>query len=176
MSFSRLRLVVDPVRTVDLRGDRLDLLPERRAVGVRNGNEFGLLARRDDGLGELVGAGAALREALFTTTVSAPAPTASSSDQLDLLLGVGREAVDRRRRTAARTSGRSRCGRPGCRSPLRRASRSSFAELIERHPAVGLRRAHGGDEHRGAGREPARCGTRCRRTSGSRGQTRTPPR
>ncbi len=39
--------------------------------------------------------------------------------------------------------------------PRRSASRSSVAEVVERHAPVGLRRADRGDEHAGAGREAA---------------------
>ena len=39
--------------------------------------------------------------------------------------------------------------------PRRSASRSSVPEIVERHAAVRLRRADGGDEHAGARREPA---------------------
>ena len=64
--------------------------------GVRNVNVFGLSHAVDHGLGELGRARAAFREACeCTTTVSAPALSASSLHQRQFASGVGREAVDR---------------------------------------------------------------------------------
>ena len=155
-SFDGLHLQIDAGRAVEPRRDRLDLL--RRSAcssGVRNANVFGLLARGDDRLGQLDRAGAALAEAVVRhdglgagLDARAPCTIAISAG-----VSVGKLLI-------ATTH-----GSPYCRTiwmcaarlsaPLRERVEILGREVLERLPAVRLRRAHAGDEHRRARREPA---------------------
>ena len=150
-----LRKEVDAVGAVELDGDRLDLRPQRRAVGREEPEVVRLLARLTTAFARSTAPSPPSANPRFTTTLSAPASTASRSiSSTSASVSVGKLLIET-------THGRPyACTMLMCAArlsaPRRSASRSSFAELRERHAAVGLRGAHRGDEHGRARREAPR--------------------
>ena len=149
-----LRQEVDAVGAVQARGDRLDLLLERRAVGREEVEVVRLLARLDDGVRQLDRRPRRPARTLGSRRRSPPRPpTASSSiSATSASVSVGKLLIDTTHGSpysltmftcAARLS-----------APRRNASRSSFARSANAMPAVGLRRADGRHQHGGARREP----------------------
>ena len=92
---ARLRLEVDAGRAVELRGDGLDLLHDRRAGGRQEVERVRLVARRDDGVGQVHGAGASVGEPGVHDHGLGAGLERQLLDQRGLGRRVGREAVDR---------------------------------------------------------------------------------
>ena len=98
-----LGIEVDVRGAVDALGDRLDLVLDRLVVVVERRKLVRLLARLDDGLGEVGRAGAARGEALVGLGAERARLEREPLDELDLLVRVARAAVDGDDGTACRT-------------------------------------------------------------------------
>ena len=146
--------VVDAVGAVQRGRDRIDLFPERRAIRRELVERARPFARGDHGLREVDGALASLGEATVHDHRLGAGPGRELADQLDLGVRVGGEVVDRHDARQAVLPDDADVRREVVDAPAERIE-VLRAQVIERHAAVGLRRADRRDQHAGRRGEPA---------------------
>ena len=131
----------DPVRAVDTRRDRLDLLLDRRVERIDEVERVRLLGRGDDGLGERRSSRAAFLEGVVHLRGVGAVLDRERAQPFDFVLGVAREAVDRNDRVQAELANDSEMPRQVRRAVLDRIN------APVRFPRVVLERLHRRDEH-----------------------------